>query len=190
MPRPDHGVRGRCKTREVSKWGATTYGDPCRECGFTWELTADDAVLVVSSAPAAYGEVLRHASGYESTPELAWNLVSYVAHVADNLRVWGERLAAAAGPGEPVTLVAYDSDALAAARRYDLLPLSGVLWGLGEAAASWERAWRSADRSRSFLHPDRGCIVPEDIARTNAHDVVHHQLDVRRCLDGSGRTRT
>lgn len=180
----------RCKTREVSDWGGVTYGEPCRECGFTWELTAEDAVALVSAAPVAYSEVLRHAGGHESTSELAWNVVAYVAHVADNLRVWGERLAAAAGPGEPVPLVAYDSDALAVARRYDLLPLGGVLWSLREAVASWERAWRDADRSRPFLHPDRGCIVPEDIARTNAHDVVHHLLDVRRCLDGSGRTGT
>jgi hypothetical protein len=142
---------------------------------------------MISSTPAAYSEVLRGASGHESAPELAWNLVAYVAHVADNLRIWGERLAAAAGPGGPVTLVSYDSDALAEARCYDSLPLSGVLWGLSEAAASWERAWRRADPTRSFVHPDRGRIEAEDIARTNAHDVVHHQFDLRRCLAWNGR---
>lgn len=180
-------VQGRCKTREVSEWGAATYGDPCRECGFAWRLATDEAVAIISSAPAAYSEVLRGASGYESAPELAWNLVGYVAHVADNLRIWGERLAAAAGPGDAVTLVSYDSDALAEARRYDSLPLSGVLWGLSEAVASWERAWSRADPARSFVHPDRGRIAAEDIARTNAHDVVHHQFDLRRCLASNGR---
>ncbi len=166
----------------MSTWGPATYGDPCRECGFAWDLTAEDAAGVVSGAPAAYRSAVGSGTGRESAPDLLWNVVAYVAHVTDNLRVWGERLASAAGPGEPIPLVSYDSDALASARSYNSLPLSGVLWGLGEAAASWARACESADPSRAFLHPERGRIFIGDIARTNAHDVVHHQFDVRRCL--------
>ncbi len=129
--------------------GPATFGDPCRECGFAWNLTADEAVAVISKSPAAYRDAVRDATGRESAPDLVWNLASYVAHVADNLRIWGERLAAAAGSKEPIALVSYDSDALASARRYDSLPLSGVLWGLSEAAASWVRAWRTGDSARA-----------------------------------------
>lgn len=173
-----------CKHGLVSAWGPGAFGDPCRECGFAWDLSVEAAAGVVSGAPAAYRDAVGSATGRESASDLRWNVVAYVAHVTDNLRVWGERLASAAGPGEPITLVSYDSHALAAARTYDVLPLSGVLWGLSEAAASWARAWERADPSRAFLHPQRGCIFSGDIARTNAHDVVHHQLDVRRCLAG------
>lgn len=172
-----------CETRRVNAWGPVTFGDPCRECGFDWNITADDAVAVVLGAPAAYRDALRDASGSESTPDLVWNVTAYVAHVADNLRVWGERLAAAGGSDEPITLVSYDSDALASARRYDSLPLTGVLWGLSEAAASWVRAWKSSNGPDwVLLHAERGPISAEDIARTNAHDIVHHQFDLRRCL--------
>ncbi len=168
----------------MSTWGSAAYGDPCRGCGFAWALTAEAAAGVVSAAPTTYRYAVGSATGRESTPELQWNVVAYVAHVTDNLRIWGERLAAAADPGERISLVRYDGDALASARSYHSLPLAGVLWGLGDAAASWTRAWTGADRSRVFLHPERGRISAGDIARTNAHDVVHHQLDIRRCLAG------
>jgi hypothetical protein len=166
----------------VSAWGPATFGDPCRECRFAWNLKAESAVAVISGAPAAYREAVRDATGRESAPELVWNVAAYIAHVTDNLRIWGERLAAAAGSEEPITLVSYDSDALASARCYNSLLLSGVLWGLGEAAKSWASAWRSVDSARAFLHPERGRITTDDIARTNAHDVVHHQFDLSRCL--------
>jgi hypothetical protein len=100
--------------------------------------------------------------------------------------VWGERLAASTVSVEAMTLVPYESDALAAARRYNSLPLHGALWALDEAAKSWVRAWRSVDPASTFIHPDRGGITAEDIARTNAHDVVHHRLDVTRCIAHTG----
>lgn len=79
-------------------------------------------------------------------------------------------------------LAPYDSDALAVARRYNSLPLNGALWTLDEAAQSWMRVWRIIDPSSTFVHPDRGAITAEDIARSNAHDVEHHRLDVARLI--------
>lgn len=167
----------------MSNWGPATFGDPCRECGYPWNLTAHEAAATIKKSPAAYRDAVRDATGSESAPDLGWNVTAYVAHVTDNLRIWGERLAAAAGSREPVAVESYDSDALAAARRYESLPMGGVLWGLDEAAASWERAWHASGPARVFLHPDRGRITSEDAALTNAHDVVHHLFDIHRCLD-------
>lgn len=137
---------------------------------------------MVTGSSEAYRNALRDATGYESTPELVWNAAAYVAHVTDNLRIWGERLAAAGLSEEPLTLESYDGDALASARCYNSLPLAGVLWGLSEAAASWTRAWSNRGSDRVFLHPERGRISADDVARTNAHDIVHHQFDLRRCV--------
>ncbi len=171
----------------MSRWGAATYGDPCRVCSFSWLRTSGEAVSLIEDAPAAYREIVSGATGRESVPELAWNVVGYIAHVADNLRVWGERLAAATVSPGALMLVPYDGDALAAARCYNSLPLEGGLWALDESAEAWVRAWRNVDPASTFVHPDRGSITAEDIARTNAHDVEHHRLDVTRCIAGTGR---
>lgn len=172
-----------CETQAVSNWGPATFGDPCRECGYAWNLTAQEAAATIKESPAAYREAVRDATGSESAPDLSWNAAAYVAHVTDNLRIWGERLAAAAESEEPIVVEPYDSDALAASRRYESIPLAGVLSGLDEAVASWERGWNRSGDARVFVHPDRGRVTTADVALTNAHDVVHHLYDVHRCLD-------
>lgn len=165
----------------MSDWGRTTYGDPCHGCGFDWMITTEDAVRLLHDAPAAYASLVSDATGAENVPALEWNVTAYVAHVGDNLRIWAERLAAAvATQSLPVTR--YDENALADARRYNELPLVGTLWSLHEASASWIRAWALTNSPREMLHSERGRITSDDVAATNAHDVVHHQWDVRRCL--------
>ncbi len=37
----------------MEQWGAMLYGDPCRECGFGWELIPKQAVVVVRAAPGS-----------------------------------------------------------------------------------------------------------------------------------------
>jgi methionyl-tRNA formyltransferase len=62
----------------------------------------------MSGLTAAYGEVLAGATGSEQLPELAWSVGAYVCHVADNLRIWTERLmgvALAEGDGVPGTVL-------------------------------------------------------------------------------------
>jgi hypothetical protein len=165
----------------VSAWGPITYGDPCRECGFAWTMGTSDAVALIADAPAMYADLLRDATGTEGAPELDWNVGGYVSHVADNLRIWAERLVAATVE-QPLVVSPYDADALGAARGYNNLQLSGALWSLHEAVDSWQRAWTLAGERRVLVHPDRGRITAEHVARTNAHDVFHHQHDIRRCL--------
>jgi hypothetical protein len=38
----------------VEKWGADLYGDPCRECGFGWDLSPAQAVASVGAVPHTY----------------------------------------------------------------------------------------------------------------------------------------
>jgi hypothetical protein len=50
--------------------GAALYGDPCRECGFGWKLTPEQAVTVVRAAPGSYKGWLARATGRERHPDL------------------------------------------------------------------------------------------------------------------------
>lgn len=51
--------------------GVRTWGDPCRECGFAWALSTDEGVATMAGVPARFRDA-----------------------VADNLRIFAERLAA------------------------------------------------------------------------------------------------
>ncbi len=167
----------------MSGWGPASYGDPCRECGFSWSTSLEAAVAMVAAAPDTFAALLAGADGTERLPGLTWPVVAYVAHVADNLRIWAERLAGlAAGDDRPVAR--YDQDLLAEARRYREISLAGALWSLGRAASDWTAAVAGAQAAAvTLVHPDRGPQSLLDVARSNAHDTCHHGWDVRRTLD-------
>lgn len=169
----------------MSEWGRATYGDPCRECGYDWLISRDGAAEVVATVPARYAEVLAGRDGSQRHPDLSWSAGAYVCHVADNLRIWAERLAAlalgATGPVAP-----YDENDLARARAYHAIPIEGALWSLGRAAADWTEAMAMAhERGVVLVHPERGEQDVLDVARMNAHDAHHHQWDILRSLSSA-----
>jgi hypothetical protein len=167
----------------MSEWGRDTFGDPCRQCGFRWTITRDDAVALVSAAPDELARVLRHADGSERHGERAWPVVGYVCHMADNLRIWAERLVGlVSGDRRPVA--PYDQDELARTRGYPEIALGGALWSLGRAVGDWTDAVRLADDAPiTLVHPHRGPQSLVDVVRTNSHDVGHHCWDIQRAID-------
>lgn len=166
----------------MDAWGATTYGDPCTGCGFEWSTTLDHAVGTVERIPVAFGDVLRGATGHERREDLMWSVGSYTCHVADNLRIWAERLAGVAA-GAPLEVGAYDENELAHARRYEAIPLPAALWSLRRSADDWVAAVAGSRRDGVVLiHPVRGELTLADIAVANAHDAVHHLDDVELTL--------
>jgi hypothetical protein len=171
----------------MSEWGRATYGEPCRQCGFTWTVTEEEAGAIVASAADQLARELADTDGSLRHPSLSWPLVAYVCHVADNLRIWAERLAGlAAGDTRPVGR--YDQDLLAEARRYDEISLLGALWSLERASKDWtEAVHRAHDAAITLVHPDRGRQSLLDVVRSNAHDVLHHCVDIRRTIDDAGR---
>ncbi len=165
----------------MSDWGSCTYGDPCRECGFRWSLDVADAEVLVAGAPTRLLDLLDGASGDERHPDLTWSVSAYVCHVSDNLRIWAERLAGIA-LGGPTVVASYDENQLAAARVYDSISLGAALWSLERAVRDWLEAVDTAPAHLVMHHPDRGSIGLEDIVRSNAHDVTHHELDITHAL--------
>lgn len=166
----------------MSRWGISVYGDPCRQCGFRWSMGLEGARAHVAGLPAVYGGILAGATGTEQHPDLTWSAGEYVCHVADNLRIWAERLMGA-GRGGPTLVVAYDENELARARDYASIALPAAQWSLERAVADWEQAVDQSDAAGVVLvHPDRGGQTLTDVALSNAHDAEHHRWDIERSL--------
>jgi hypothetical protein len=170
----------------MEEWGARLYGDPCRDCGFSWQLTAREAIRVVEQLPERSRQLLSGHTGHERHPDLAWTPAAYLSHITDNLRNWAERLAGARLAGA-VSVPGYDPDLMAAARRYNEIAPAAALWSLEHAAAAWvESATAALDDEVVLQHATRGIQRAQDVARNNAHDGFHHLWDIKRILDFPG----
>jgi hypothetical protein len=168
----------------MDRWAGALYGDPCRECSFAFSTGLDESLAYVAGVPEQFSALLADASGTELHPDLSWSVGSYVCHVADNLRIWAERLVGSAAGVKVVT--PYDENLLAAARSYADVPLAAALWSLGRARGDWQAGVSEASREGIlFLHAERGEMSLEDVARAIAHDAFHHAWDIRRSLDPS-----
>jgi hypothetical protein len=166
----------------VDTWGAALYGDPCRECGFTWGTDLADMISSMRDLPDAVDQLVARASGAERIPELEWSISGYVAHMTDNTRIWSERLIAVAR-GADAHVVAYDDNLLAKARRYNHVALEGATWSLRIAVEGWLAAVEEADRAAVvMLHEQRGAMELCDVVASNAHDSCHHRWDLQRIL--------
>jgi hypothetical protein len=164
----------------TNSFGPDLYGDPCRECGFDWSMAPGGASSVIERAPARFRSALAESGGDARPPGASWSVIAYVAHVADNIRIWAERLVAAAGASREVA--AYDQDALARVRGYESMTLASVLWSLERAVGDWRAAWGDAVPAHDLglRHPEMGALSLNDIVRMVAHDTTHHLMDVAR----------
>lgn len=165
----------------MTSWGPRTYGDPCCECGFSWSIARSDAEAVLARLPDRVTKLVTNASGNERRPELEWSVTGYVAHVGDNLRIWAERVAGITGGGSR-NVGRYDENALPQARVYDSLSLPGTLWSLERAIRDWLDAIAAAPADLTMIHSERGELGLDDVVRSNLHDAVHHEWDIKRSL--------
>jgi hypothetical protein len=162
----------------MNGWVVSVYGDPCHQCGFDWRISLAGAVSLVSNLPNAYGGLLKGRSGNEQHPGLSWSVTEYVTHVADNLRIWAERLMGVV-EGAPHLVGNYDENALAVARNYREIPLQASVWSLTRSVDDWlEAVEESATPGVVLVHPERGELTLLDVVLSNAHDAIHHQWDI------------
>ena len=121
-------------------------------------------------------------TGDEVVPGARWSAKAYVFHVADNLRIFAERLEGVTAGGS-TALAAYDQDELAAARNYEAMSVQAALWSLRTATVAWAKATREAlARPTTYEHAERGELNAAEITRAPADDAVHHCWDVARSL--------
>lgn len=171
----------------MNDWGSSVYGDPCRGCGFHWTMPPTDAVELVSDLPSALERTLAGRSGDERHPALAWSVAEYVVHVADNLRIWAERLMGAVQGASP-RVGGYDEVQLSRARNYRDIPLQAALWSLTRSVDDWRTAVGLAPATGTVLvHPERGDLTRSDVVLATAHDARHHQWDIDRILGAAER---
>ena len=99
---------------------------------------------VLAALPDRFAALLKGQNPSARHPDLSWSAGAYVCHVADNLRIYAERLAGMA-LGSEGPLVPYDQDELARVRRYGEMALPSVLWSVERAAADWCEAAQLVD---------------------------------------------
>lgn len=166
----------------MDKWGATLYGDPCRECGFTWATQLPAQISLMGDLPDSIDDLAADAAGTERLPELGWNVSGYIAHMTDNTRIWAERLIAVARGADP-HVVPYDPDLLAESRQYNRVALPGAKWSLRLAVEGWLSAVEEAEQAGVvILHSERGPMELFDVVSSNTHDAYHHHWDLTRIL--------
>lgn len=168
----------------MDNWGASLYGEPCRQCGFTWSAGLAGAVSLMRGIPDAIDELVKGATGAERLPDLGWNVSGYIAHMTDNTRIWSERLIAVAR-GADAHVVPYEPDLLAESRHYNDVALEGARWSLRIAVDGWLAAVTEAELAGVvILHSERGEMELFDVVASNAHDAHHHRWDLTRILLG------
>jgi hypothetical protein len=165
----------------MSDLGVELFGQPCRECGFSWDTDLEGATAIVAGAGDRYRHLLAGASGTERHPDLGWSVTAYVCHVVDNLRIWAERVAGIA-LGGPRSVAGCDEDALGDVRRYEDISLPAALWALPRAADDWLTAVRMAPPGLAMEHSAFGELTLLAAVLLTAHDTDHHAWDVERSL--------
>jgi hypothetical protein len=170
-----------------NSWWISVYGDPCGECGFDWTQSPESVIEAVEALPEKFDALLAGCTGDETASdarpgEPIWSAKAYVFHVADNLRIFAERLEGVFAGAQP-TLAAYDQDELAVARAYEAMSLPAASWSLRDATGTWSAAAReSLTRHDTYLHAERGELSAAEITRGPGHDALHHYWDVTRAL--------
>ena len=178
--------RARCLTQwntsGMDSWGAPLYGEPCRECEFTWSAGLAATISLMRGIPDSVDDLVEDATGTERLPDLGWNVSGYIAHMTDNTRIWAERLIAVAR-GADAHVVPYDPDLLAESRHYNDVGLHGATWSFRIAVETWLSAVDEAEPAGIvMLHSVRGAMELSDVAASNAHDAFHHRWDLTRIL--------
>jgi hypothetical protein len=164
----------------MEPWGAPLYGDPCRECGFSWSLSGAQALAYVGGVADRLDLALVGVDGRSQHPGLTWNVSAYVAHIADNLRTWSEQFAGVMAGGDP-RVPGYDEKLLGEARRYNDIPLASALWAVRQSVGGWVPTIGAALESDVLLlHAGRGPHRASEVVMSNAHDVFHHEWDINR----------
>jgi hypothetical protein len=160
----------------------------CAECGFAWASAAaacrarvDGAAEVFERLLATTGADLGAAARRSDPDADGWTAAAYVWHLGDVLRAWSERLHTLSVDSS-IPWAGFDPDELAAARRYDVLPMVTAPWALARAIDALAVALAPLTAEDEFVHPEWGEGTVADALRWLAHEVVHHELDVRRAL--------
>ncbi|GHJ42954.1 hypothetical protein Cs7R123_02960 [Catellatospora sp. TT07R-123] len=155
--------------------------DPCPECGFDWAIAFDDAVAVVAATADHCRTAFAAASPADPVAGV-WSPAQYLWHMVDVLRYGTERMwTLTLDPDAGV--IAWSADLVideVRARSPFSVPVG--LRALASAAAQWCDAALAAPADTRTAHPSWGMVDRLRLARISAHEIRHHELDIRRGL--------
>ena len=166
----------------MNDWGPAAYGDPCRECGFRWTTRRPTPSHLLPTSPLLSVVCLKVGQGPNNIQISTGRSAGYVLHVADNLRIWAERLMG-------VLEVRLRRGELRRGRSWPMLAAtrrSRCRRHCGHSTRSvddWLAAVEAAPVFRRGHGPSgRGELVLSDVVLSNAHDALHHRWDIERTL--------
>lgn len=155
--------------------------DPCRECGTRWVRPVPASRDTIAEAPDRYVMLLAEGEDQPRDPR-EWSPVGYTVHLGDWLRIWTERVVAAAVDPEWI-LASIDPDELGRLREYERTAEAAALHVLTSSVRDTLEVF---DRVGvvEFESPDFGVGDSESVLAWLAHEVDHHAWDIAR-LRGS-----
>ena len=160
---------------------ATLPQGRCAECGYDWAEPVETLVAGVRESPQRYRDLFGEGDGPRSRDDGVWSPREYLWHVVDVLRYGAERLwSLSLDPG--AGLMPWDERVALSVR--DASPMSAVvgLRAMERAADEWLRAAAETPAGVTAEHPELGPMDRDDVVRRNAHEIVHHALDIERGL--------
>ncbi|MGH9216413.1 MAG: DinB family protein [Acidimicrobiales bacterium] len=160
----------------------------CPECGYSWAQPVDEAVALVADLPARIDRAVVDpgAPAVRRAPAPgAWSQGAYVWHLVDVMSIGTERLwTISDDPGEG--LRCWDENAFAEVREYERQSPVVGLRALRAAVHRWVDAAWAADPDATSAHDGGGTMTAADVIRRNAHEAVHHLLDISRMSADAG----
>jgi hypothetical protein len=176
-PRTLNASGEQVRYRLVMRWQPDS--PVCAECGFDWEIACQAAIELVAQAPDGAAAAMTAIEDPMRRTGDRWSASMYVWHLVDVLRIGTERLLTLVhDPGRGITC--WDENALAEARRYQLLSPAVGLIVVRSAAQAWATTAAVAPADLQVRHPQFGLLGAVEIIRRNAHEVHHHVMDINR----------
>jgi hypothetical protein len=169
--------------RIMEHFAISKEGGTCARCGFDWKMSPAEARQLIDSSPGRTRDLIddRWDDARRQHDPPWWSPSAYVWHMADALGIWSERfIAMELDPDNG--LVGYDQDMLAEVRSYDRLSPMAALWAYERRARDFGEAADRHEPDERFVHPDFGPWTIGDVVRWMAHDMYHHEDDIRRQL--------
>ena len=150
----------------------------CTQCGFDWSLSDQEALEVVATASGRYSRAFAGREGARYGAAGTWSPREYLWHVVDVLRHGTENLWML-GVDPDAGFTPWREHDMMAARSASPMSVRVGLWALAVASGDWTRGVHEAPPDVSAWHPDMGWVNRGHVLRWSAHEVVHHEMDVR-----------
>src|SRR5437764_4906459 len=157
--------------------------DQCAECGFAWDTTILDGLRIIERLPQDIRELAetREDALFERPAPQVWSPNEYIWHLAEIFRVSAEWMHDIRTQDHP-THYAVDTDALAALRGYNRLPLQTGLWSLEQSSRLFIAEAAVTQPTRTCYYHDWQDVTAAQVVAFLTHEAVHHLFDLRRGL--------